>query len=151
MIWFFYHLSFYRSLEFLTSHDYKVDAKCLCKFFAKLWCAEQNCYVGTNYISVGNKQDTSLDNSLALKCTLTTYISSRPSNSFRNRSHRNNPYTLTFCMSLKPMKSYYAFSRILRSFILIFCCLEFTVLESAIFGTTRSIKKILVLIYKSSK
>ena len=40
---------------------------------------EQNCYVGTNYISVGNKQDTSLDNSLALKCTLTTYISARPS------------------------------------------------------------------------
>ena len=28
---------------------------------------------------MGNKQDTSLDNSLALKCTLTTYISSRPS------------------------------------------------------------------------
>ena len=66
-------------MNFLTSHDYKVDAKCLCKFFAKLWCAEQNCYVGTNYISVGNKQDTSLDNSLALKCTLTTYISARPS------------------------------------------------------------------------
>ena len=94
----------------MTSHDYKVDAKCLCKFFAKLWCAEQNCYVGTNYISVGNKQDTSLDNSLALKCTLTTYISARPSKIHQGIIHMEitHMYTLTFCMSLRPIKSYYA-------------------------------------------